>query len=130
MYLKHILWEAIGKPPGLQDGQEDLESAVTGCGVDKMLNCGDFPGDANVGTFSCCNFRTLVPGMSCVHLIHEFPFHDKEPITHISESVGPFVGWKIRAVCLCLESESSCCYNLTLLNRSCFEKLIFFFSSQ
>jgi hypothetical protein len=31
--LQHIWWEAIGKTPSLQDGQEDLGPAVIGRGV-------------------------------------------------------------------------------------------------
>jgi hypothetical protein len=55
LYLKHILWEAIGKTPSCRTVRKNLVLAVTGCGVDKVMNCGEFPGEANVATFSCCN---------------------------------------------------------------------------
>ena len=55
MGLQHVLWVAVGEAPSLQDGQEDLGSAVTGCGVDKGKVSGDFSRQANADKSSCCN---------------------------------------------------------------------------
>jgi len=64
--LKNILWEATGKTPSLQDGQNGLGRVVTVCGVVKMMISGDFSRQAKADTLSCCNlvthwFRELLP---------------------------------------------------------------------
>jgi len=55
MCLQRILWEAIGKTPSLQEGQEHLGLAVTVCGVVKMMVSGHFSRQAKANTLSCCN---------------------------------------------------------------------------
>jgi len=77
-------------------------------------------------------------------LIHTFlTWHYKEMCGQLSASTFLPIGWEAgclslpvcmfveeKMLCLCLEPNSNCCYKLTLWNRLCFEKLIFFLSSQ
>jgi len=84
-----------GKTRNLQDGQEDSGPAVIGRVIVKVMVCGDFSRQANGDTFSCRNSshigsRNLFPSSDYT----KFPVLDYEPITHISESVRPFVHWK------------------------------------
>ena len=76
-----------------------------------------------IHTFLTFNYKEM-RGQLCASTF--YPLDERLDVFHCLSACLK----KRKIWCLCPESNSNCCYKLTLWNRLCFEKLILFLSSQ